>query len=154
MKCCVSVRAQSLKGSLEDYQSKWTLKDYDIYVKACRRIIANIPTYMIFDRHDETDDWNITREWRDRTRSNARARRIISNGLKAYWCFQAWGNDPEMFENNFIREISNNLENMLLNKGTPNSVESSRIDTMLLIRHWSFMAALNPKALCVDIGTC
>jgi phosphodiesterase/alkaline phosphatase D-like protein len=27
-----------------------------------RRVLANIPTYMIFDDHDITDDWNITEE--------------------------------------------------------------------------------------------
>jgi hypothetical protein len=33
-----------------------------------RRILANIPTYMMFDDHDITDDWNITREWNERVK--------------------------------------------------------------------------------------
>jgi phosphodiesterase/alkaline phosphatase D-like protein len=33
---------------------------------AVRRVLANIPTYMVFDDHDVNDDWNATREWRDR----------------------------------------------------------------------------------------
>ena len=35
---------------------------------AARRVLANVPTYMIFDDHDVTDDWNLTREWRERWR--------------------------------------------------------------------------------------
>ena len=29
-----------------------------------RRALAHIPTYMIFDDHDVTDDWNLTRGWK------------------------------------------------------------------------------------------
>ena len=31
---------------------------------AIRRILANIPTYMIFDDHEITDDWNLTPQWK------------------------------------------------------------------------------------------
>ena len=30
-----------------------------------RRALANVATYMVFDDHDVTDDWNIGRAWRD-----------------------------------------------------------------------------------------
>ncbi len=31
-----------------------------------RRAMANISTFMIFDDHDVTDDWNLNPSWRDR----------------------------------------------------------------------------------------
>jgi len=59
-----------------------------------RRALANVPTYMIFDDHDVTDDWNLTARWRDRVRASPAGRRIVANALAAYWAFQGWGNDP------------------------------------------------------------
>jgi hypothetical protein len=37
---------------------------------AVRRFLANIPTYMIFDDHEITDDWNITREWHENVKTS------------------------------------------------------------------------------------
>ena len=37
-----------------------------INVPIVRRILANVPTYMICDDHEITDDWNLTQEWRNR----------------------------------------------------------------------------------------
>jgi hypothetical protein len=63
---------------------------------ATRRVLANVPTYMVFDDHDVTDDWNLTRERREavvagralRARSRLRAcwasstgRRFVANAL-------------------------------------------------------------------------
>jgi hypothetical protein len=63
-------------------------------VKSCRRVMANTPTYMIFDDHEVTDDWNLNGEWEAATKSDALAKRILSNAGIAYWAFQGWGNDP------------------------------------------------------------
>ena len=59
-----------------------------------RRALANVPTYMVFDDHDVTDDWNIGRAWRDQVQTTKLGRRIISNALVAYALFQDGGNDP------------------------------------------------------------
>jgi hypothetical protein len=63
-----------------------------------RRALANISTYMIFDDHEITDDWHMTREWVHRTYSMPMGRRVLQNGLAAFAVFQAWGNTPERFE--------------------------------------------------------
>lgn len=63
-----------------------------------RRALANVATYMIFDDHEVTDDWNRRASWvRDVTGSDLGAR-IVRNGLVAYGLFQHWGNDPATFE--------------------------------------------------------
>lgn len=59
-----------------------------------RRALANIPTYMVFDDHDVTDDWNISRAWRDQVHTTLLGRRILTSALVAYGLFQDWGNDP------------------------------------------------------------
>lgn len=62
-----------------------------------RRALANIPTAMIFDDHEITDDWNMTLGFCG-LYSNPLARRVVQNGLVAYALCQHWGNVPEDFE--------------------------------------------------------
>jgi hypothetical protein len=63
-----------------------------------RRALANIPTYMICDDHDVTDDWYLDGAWCANVLGSALGRRIIRNALVAYAFCQAWGNDPDQFE--------------------------------------------------------
>ncbi|HSI74546.1 MAG TPA: hypothetical protein VK957_01570, partial [Lunatimonas sp.] len=63
-----------------------------------RRALANVPTYMIFDDHEVTDDWFMTFNWCENVLSNQLGKRIVQNGMLAYTLFQAWGNSPEQFE--------------------------------------------------------
>ncbi|MGV3642123.1 MAG: hypothetical protein ACO1NZ_16480 [Adhaeribacter sp.] len=62
-----------------------------------RRVLANIASYMMFDDHEVTDDWHMTREWVHRVYSKPMGRRVLQNGLAAYAVFQAWGNTPGRF---------------------------------------------------------
>lgn len=63
-----------------------------------RRVLANIPTYMIFDDHDVTDDWYISKSWCDDVLGTGWGKRLIQNALIAYAVFQHWGNVPKDFE--------------------------------------------------------
>ena len=62
------------------------------------RVLANVPTYMLFDDHEITDDWNLTARGRRRTLESPFGQRLILNALSAATVFQAWGNDPRSFE--------------------------------------------------------
>jgi hypothetical protein len=62
-----------------------------------RRALANIPTYMICDDHEVTDDWNMTRRFCARVYGTALGRRVVQNALVAFSICQAWGNDPDQF---------------------------------------------------------
>ena len=57
-----------------------------------RRVLANVPTYMIFDDHDLTDDWNLNPIWYDRVMATSLGTATLRNGLVAYALFQDWGN--------------------------------------------------------------
>jgi hypothetical protein len=70
-----------------------------------RRALANVPTYMIFDDHDITDDWNLSRAWRDRVFTAPLGRRVLTNAILAYALFQDWGNDPKRYERGDFREL-------------------------------------------------
>lgn len=61
------------------------------------RALAHVPTYMIFDDHDVTDDWNLTRRWEEAVYSNPLSKRMIGNALLGYWLCQGWANQPSVF---------------------------------------------------------
>lgn len=63
-----------------------------------RRAMANIATYMIFDDHEVSDDWNLNRAWCFRVYGRPLGRRVVQNAMLAYSVFQGWGNTPEQFE--------------------------------------------------------
>ena len=62
-----------------------------------RRILANVPTYMIFDDHDVSDDWNLNQAWCERVLLNPLGAQVVRNAMLAYGLFQGWGNTPEQF---------------------------------------------------------
>lgn len=81
----------------ENEKSRKKALNYGQTLKQVRKILANIPTYMIFDDHEVTDDWNLHREWREGLDAADIGPRVLSNGLSAYAVFQAWGNQPNHF---------------------------------------------------------
>lgn len=62
-----------------------------------RRVLANVPSLMIFDDHEITDDWNIDHTWVGNVYGRAGGRRAVTNGLLAYALCQHWGNQPVAF---------------------------------------------------------
>lgn len=63
-----------------------------------RRMLANIPSYMICDDHEVTDDWNMTRDTCRSLYGHPLGLRVSQNALVAYALCQHWGNVPEVFE--------------------------------------------------------
>ena len=76
-----------------------TIKNFARDLPKVRRALANVPTYMICDDHDISDDWYLNLEWCMQVLSKPLGRRVLQNGLLAYAIFQAWGNTPEQFQN-------------------------------------------------------
>ena len=63
-----------------------------------RRVLANIPTLMIFDDHEITDDWNLNLDWVEKVNNSSMGPQLLRNGLVAYAVFQDWGNQPEHYK--------------------------------------------------------
>jgi hypothetical protein len=61
-----------------------------------RKVLAHVPSFMIFDDHDVTDDWNGDREWLKIIHSKSDPLQLwpatITDALCAYWIYQGWGN--------------------------------------------------------------
>ena len=62
-----------------------------------RRVLANVPVYMIMDDHEITDDWYVSKDWRDKVLTSPLGVNILRNGLMAYALFQDWGNNPASY---------------------------------------------------------
>ena len=75
-----------------------------------RRALANVPTMMMFDDHEVTDDWYLNRKWAADIRANPPGRQIIRNALAAYAVFQDWGNQPENYRTGTLgRELLSSI---------------------------------------------
>ena len=118
-------------------------------ISKVRRLLANIPTYMIFDDHDITDDWNITEEWQQKVASSPLGNHVIANALTAYWTFQGWGNDPAAFPPSFANKIWKYVKRLQIN-----TLEYKEwIHTLLNFNCWNYVAPTNPKSLVLDTRT-
>jgi hypothetical protein len=89
----------ALIGSRESYEREIeALTNFRRTLPRVRRALANVPTYMMFDDHEVTDDWYINPMWRDRVIASPLGLSVIRNAMLAYALFQGWGNDPARFE--------------------------------------------------------
>ncbi|MET0625969.1 MAG: hypothetical protein ABW250_23745 [Pyrinomonadaceae bacterium] len=83
---------------LDAEQDTKSVAEFATTVGKVRRALANVPTYMIFDDHDVTDDWNATLDVCRSMYSKPLGLRVMQNALTAYALCQHWGNAPEQFE--------------------------------------------------------
>ena len=93
-------------AAIRDYLAKtdWpalarTAMEFREGLERVRRVLANIPSYMMFDDHEVTDDWYLNAKWQTDVLAapGGIGQRVIGNALAAYAVFQAWGNDHESF---------------------------------------------------------
>ena len=88
----------ALKRARQEFlASKEMLDEFRREVSKVRRLLANVPTYMICDDHDVTDDWFMTGQIRRNTTNNLFGRALIRNALAAHTICQAWGNVPQLW---------------------------------------------------------
>lgn len=114
-----------------------------------QRLLANIPTYMIFDDHDITDDWNITKKWKENVETSPLGKHVIANALTAYFAFQGWGNDPSRFLSDFFLPINEYINSNSTNINTYNRW----INSITGFSPWTYIAPTKPKVLCLDTRT-
>lgn len=114
---------------------------------AARRVFANLPTYMIFDDHDITDDWNLSRAWEQSAYNDPLARRIIGNALIGYFLCQGWGNAPDNFNSN----LTEPLQQMLA--GTAARQHDKLIGRLLKFEGWQYVIDCSPGVVVLDTRT-
>lgn len=110
------------------------------------RALAHMPTYMIFDDHDITDDWNLTRGWEEAAYSNEFAKRIIGNAFIGYFLCQGWGNTPDTFG-----ALSHSAAEVLSGGGFHD--HDRLIERLYDWKDWHFSLATTPKIVVLDTRT-
>jgi hypothetical protein len=73
---------------------EWWSRRFRQQLPRVRRALANVPTYMVADDHDISDDWYFSRQWREQVFTRPLGVDIIRNGMMACSLMQSWGNDP------------------------------------------------------------
>ena len=127
-------------------KEKAIIENFVVGLEKVRRALAHVRVYMIFDDHDVTDDWNLTRGWEDAVYGNSFAKRIVGNALVGYWLCQGWGNDPTklqpLFEscNGFFTENGVNQHDVL-------------VQHLLDWEHWHYCLDTLPKLVVLDTRT-
>jgi hypothetical protein len=114
---------------------------------AVRRVLANTPTYMGFDDHDVTDDWNLSSSWRKRVWDSTIGRRMVANALAGFWAFQGWGNNPDAYTEDFKSSATRWLQGAAPASGADFDAQMWSFD------RWSFNAPLQPTTVVLDTRT-
>ncbi|MBE9225288.1 hypothetical protein IQ264_07560 [Phormidium sp. LEGE 05292] len=110
-------RKPDKRSSLEKFELEVTqLENFRQQLALVRKALANVPTYMICDDHEITDDWYLNLRWCKQVIGKILGRRVIQNGLLAYAMFQAWGNTPLQFESGLGKELLENVQALSINQ--------------------------------------
>ncbi|APQ10886.1 hypothetical protein BJP27_04970 [Pseudomonas oryzihabitans] len=116
------------------------------------RALASVPTLMIFDDHDVTDDWNLSARWEETAYGHPFSRRIIGNALLAYLLCQAWGNAPES-----VAEPLAATERLLATAGDDGRLDCPAqnicIDDLLDFQGWHYVLKTEPPLIVLDTRT-
>lgn len=114
---------------------------------AVRRVFAHLPVAMIFDDHDITDDWNLSREWEEVVYGHPFSKRVIGNALFGYLLNQAWGNNPDAFDQGLLDAVQASLE------APGGTAHEDLIDHLLRFDHWHYSWPTTPPLVVVDSRT-
>jgi len=129
------------------YQSELvTINEFSSGLFKVRRALAHLPIYMIFDDHDITDDWNLTRGWEEAAYNNSFSKQILGNALIGYWLCQGWGNMPDKFT-----ALMTSVPKHFANEGVQDHMQL--IDMLLSWDEWHYSLATSPKIVVLDTRT-
>lgn len=115
------------------------------------RVLAHLPTLMIFDDHDITDDWNLSAQWEETAYGHPFSKRIIGNALLAYLLCQGWGNQPDAF-GDLLGQIQ-----ALTRQTQANHLDSAAQDELLgmllKFQQWHYVLPTTPALVVLDTRT-
>lgn len=135
------------------WQQEWfTIQNFISGLEQVRRLMAHIPTYMIFDDHDITDDWNLTAKWEEAAYNHAFSRRIIGNALIGYTLFQGLGNQPQSFKQ-CILPLIDDLFKTDTNNHFSSQTQNTLINALLKFENWHYTLDTQPKIIVLDSRT-
>ncbi|WP_315286482.1 alkaline phosphatase family protein [Pseudomonas oleovorans] len=115
------------------------------------RVFAHLPTLMIFDDHDVTDDWNLSARWEQTAYGHPFSKRIIGNALLAYLLCQGWGNNPDVFDEPL--QAFADLLQQRQNEHLRAAAQDALIDQLLHFEQWHYVLPTTPALLVLDTRT-
>ncbi|MGP9498557.1 alkaline phosphatase D family protein [Halomonas sp. AOP43-D1-4] len=126
------------------------LDDFVAGLPQCARLMAHLPSLMIFDDHDVTDDWNLTADWERCAYGHPFSKRIIGNALVAYLLCQGWGNAPDK-----LNPLVEQAAELFREPGLPLSCarQDALIERLLRFQGWEFQVPGTPALIVLDTRT-
>jgi hypothetical protein len=87
------------------YREAWS--DPDV-----RWLLSTVPSTMIWDDHDVSDDWNSSSAWVEKMRRTSWWQERIVGAFMAYWLYQHLGNlaPPELAEEQLFAEVQEDTD--------------------------------------------
>ena len=141
-------------GDKAEYERELkNLVGFEASLPAVHRALAHVPVYMMFDDHDITDDWNLTRGWEEAAYGHAFSRRIIGNALLGYALCQGWGNDPERLRPLVTDTLQPLFDSASDDGELDEAVHDRTIDALLDWEEWHYRLPTSPKWLVLDTRT-
>lgn len=128
-------------------QERATLDAFVAALPAVRRLLAHLPVAMIFDDHDVTDDWNLSRAWEEVAYSHALSRRVIGNALIGYLIHQGWGNRPEAFSDELLAGLQCSLDD------PGSAAHEACVQRLLRFGDWDYDWPTTPPLVVIDSRT-
>ena len=142
------IPANLTKKQQQHYQSQLAkIQRFREGLPRVRRVLANVPTYMIFDDHDITDDWNLSLSWERSAYEEPLARRVVGNALIGYFLCQGWGNAPENFDQKLIRDVRETMA------GGNDKRHDELIGRLLKFEDWKYTIDTQPRVVVLDTRT-
>lgn len=134
------------KHTLYD-REKEIIEEFISGIPQAQRVFAHLPTAMILDDHDITDDFNLHRQWEETVYNHPLSKRMIGNGLLAYLINQAWGNKPEAFSAELVDEIQHNLRKPYAER------YENLVSQLIRLEAWDYDWQTSPPLVVLDTRT-
>ncbi|CAH9053612.1 hypothetical protein PSECIP111854_01204 [Pseudoalteromonas sp. CIP111854] len=115
-----------------------------------RRLLAHVPSYMMFDDHEVTDDWNLTKKITEQLSHHGHlGQQVVTHALAAFTICQAWGNSPTQHQT-LINDLLPTLIGSLNNYDAP---LYQNVFMQLNQHNFTTLIPSNPPALLIDTRT-
>ncbi|MFP8968047.1 alkaline phosphatase D family protein [Pokkaliibacter sp. CJK22405] len=145
------------EGISEDHHKAYTeelatIKDFALGLPQVRRLLAHVPSLMIFDDHDVTDDWNLTAGWEQAAYGHPFSRRIIGNALVAYCLCQGAGNEHATLKP-LLQSLRQMTEKAVAAGFYELDEQNKLIDQHLQWPNWGYIVPTTPPMVVLDTRT-
>jgi len=100
-----------------------------------RWLFSTVSTSMVWDDHDMSDDWNISRSWHEEMDRKEWWHERAVDGIASYWIYQHLGNlsPRELDENDVYARVRGNPDATAVLRGWAREIETTAAGT-----RWSF----------------